>query len=323
MPEKHPALSVLIVAFKSRGFIEDCLNSVVQACGELPHEILLIDNGRDGTEAFVRENFPKVRVVRSQGNVGFGQANNILATHADPTSRYLLLVNPDTRLDRGAVNAILSAADTDPDYVALGGQMQTPDGSPSAASVVRLPTVWRMVLGAVALANWANARSRAVASRGEILRVEAVSGGFLLIQREEWDRLSGFDESYFLYGEDIDLCYRIAKAGGKIGLVPTARVYHNIGSGDFYSPNRTRYKVTANAHFANRHFTPLKRRVFKTALWLRCWIRWLIGSIMGWLPGPMARKLKALGEAFRSPALKPSSWMNGFESDGADPRQAR
>ncbi|MEL7318522.1 MAG: glycosyltransferase family 2 protein [Pseudomonadota bacterium] len=323
MPEKYPVLSVLIVAFNSRGLIEECLSSVVQACGDLPHEVLLIDNGGDGTEALVREKFPDVRIVASRGNVGFGQANNILATHANPTSRFLLLVNPDASLDPSAVNAMVSAADTHPDYVALGGQMQTPDGSPSAASVVRLPTVWRMVLGAMGLANWTNARDLAANSHGEVLRVEAVSGGFLLILRDKWDKLGGFDETYFLYGEDVDLCRRIGQLNGMIGLVPRAKVHHDVGSGDFYSPNRTRYKVTANAHFANRHFGPIRRRVFKTVLWLRCWIRWLIGSIFGRLPGPTARRLKALGKAFRSPARNPASWIDGFDSEGADPRRTR
>ncbi|MEO0420081.1 MAG: glycosyltransferase family 2 protein [Pseudomonadota bacterium] len=321
MPEKPPVLSVLIVAFNSRGFIKDCLDSVAQACADLQHEVLLIDNGEDGTETLVRERFPEVRIIASRGNVGFGQANNILAAHADPATHFLVLINPDARLEIGAINAMLSAADTRPDYVALGGQMHTPDGSPSAASVVKLPTVWRMTLGAVGLANWVNTHSATDPLKSKVQRVDAISGGFLLMRPKDWNRLGGFDETYFLYGEDVDLCCRIGQSGGKVGLVPTARVYHNVGSGDFYSPARTRYKVTANAHFANRHFGPLKRRAFKIALWMRCWIRWLLGSILGGLPGPTARRLKALGQAFRSPATNPASWINGFESEGADPRR--
>ncbi|MEM7703263.1 MAG: glycosyltransferase family 2 protein [Pseudomonadota bacterium] len=322
MPENAPVISILIVAFNSRPFIEHCLASVSHACGDLPHEVLLIDNGLDGTEAFVRERFPKVRIIASRGNVGFGQANNILAAHADPDSRFLVLVNPDVRLESGAIAALVRAADTHPDYVALGGQMQTPDGSPSAASIVRLPTVWRMTLGAIGIANWANARSLADPAQQEVQRVEAISGGFLLLRPEDWKRLGGFDETYFLYGEDIDLCHRIGLLNGKIGLVPSARVHHDVGSGDFYSPARTRYKVTANAHFANQHFGPVKRRAFKAALWIRCWIRWLLGLLLGRLPSQKALRLRALGNAFRLPAVNPASWVHGFDSEGSDPRRA-
>jgi len=321
MSRQAPVVSLLIVAYNSLDFIEACLSSLPLASADHAYEVLLIDNGDGRTAAFVSENFPDVRIIPSVGNVGFGQGNNILAKRVDPASNHFVLINPDTRLDAGAISALVNAAEAHPEYAALGGQIRTPDGSPSAASVIALPSVSRMALGAIGLANWAASRRASTSITKEVSIVEAVSGGFMLVRRDVWLELGGFDETFFLYGEDVDLCRRIALSGGKIGLVPGATVHHDVGSGDFYSPIRTRYKVLANAHFANRHFSPLRRWVFKTALWLRCAIRFGLGSLFGPIRGARSTKLGALGRAFREPALNPLGWMDGYDGKGTDPRR--
>lgn len=320
MSRQAPVVSLLIVAYNSLDFIEACLSTVPAASANHAYEALLIDNGDGRSAAFVGENFPDVRIIPSVGNVGFGQGNNILAKRADPASKHFILINPDVRLDAGAISALVDTADAHPDYAALGGQIRTPDGSPSAASVIALPSVSRMALGAIGLANWAASRREPASITKEVHSVEAISGGFMLVRRDAWIELGGFDKTFFLYGEDVDLCQRIAQSGGKIGLVPGATVHHDVGSGDFYSPIRTRYKVLANAHFANRHFSPLRRWVFKSMLWLRCVIRFGLGTFLGSMRGARAARLAALGRAFREPALNPLGWMDGFNGKGTDPR---
>lgn len=315
--KKAPIVSLLIVAYNSRDFINDCLSSVPAACGEIDYEILLIDNGNDHTQNFVRDLHPNVTVIPSRGNIGFGAGNNLLAKHTHPGTRYLIMVNPDTRLHAGSVRELVKAADAHQEYAALSGKIELPSGRPFAASFMAPPTVYRMALGAVGLADWAAARHRIVDERHEVIPVAAISGGYMLVRRNDWNTLHGFDETFFLYGEDIDLCHRIQKAGGRVGLVPGARVYHDVGSGEFYSPLRTRYKVIADAHFAKRHFGPFRRWAFMAALWLHCWIRFGAGTLLAWRGTRMAM----LAKAFREPALNPMGWMRGFASQGADPRR--
>lgn len=317
--QNRPLVSILVVAFNSRNYIDACLSSVPGACGEFAYQVLLVDNGTDQTSTLVQEVHPHVQVLPTRGNVGFGEANNRLAQHTDPGSQYLVLLNPDTRLHTDAITALVKAARDHPEYAALGGHMETPAGGPSAASSVVLPTVSRMALGAIGLADWAAARRRLPDAHMPVRQVEAVSGGFMLIRREAWERLRGFDESFFLYGEDVDLCHRISAAGMKIGSVSSARVHHDVGSGDYFSPVRTRYLIVANAHFANRHFGLVRRTAFKAALWLRCWVRFGLGAVLA-KPGS---RLDVMAKAYRDSALNPRGWMSGFDSPSADPRRRK
>lgn len=312
-----PTVSILIVAYNSRDFIAACLAAIPAACGNYPYEILLIDNGTDKSGEYVAAHFPHVRVVPSRGNVGFGEGNNILAAHSHPAAEYLLMLNPDTQLYPGAIAALIDVAKSNPAFAALGGIMEARADKASSVPLVALPSVHGMILGAVGLANRFAAGKVAIDDTAAVTAVEAINGGFMMLTRPIWETLGGFDDSFFLYGEDADLCHRIHQTGASIGLVPASRVHHDVGSGDFFSPVRTRFKIIANAHYANRHFGLPRRWAYKGALWVRCLARYAAGQAMG----KRSPKLAAMKEAFREPALNPGSWMQGFDSEGADPRR--
>ena len=147
--------------------------------------------------------------------------------------------------------------------------------------------------------------------------VEALHGGFLLVARSLWQDLGGLDASYFLYGEDVDLCKRVRNRGGRIGLVPASRIFHDVGSGDVFSPTRKRFSATGTAHYLRKHSSPAGARVSIGLLWMIHISRFVGGKVLS-MRGPRYRSMAA---GFAQNALKPWTWMGGFAGRGADPRR--
>lgn len=310
-------VSILVVAYNSRDFIADCLNAIPAACGDFRYEILLIDNGTDGTGDLVGSQFPDVKVVPSQGNVGFGQGNNILARHADPAAAHVLMLNPDTQVRPNAIANLIQVAHDYPQFGMLGGKMETPSDKPSSLPLVILPSLTSLLFGVVGLSNQ-YAKSQVPPDTQEpVVQVEAMNGGFMLVRRSLWDEVDGFDDSFFLYGEDADLCRRVTDAGSAIGLVKGSVVFHDVGSGSIFSPVRQRFKMIAEAHYANIHFRQPHRILFKGALWLQSLTRFLASKILSW----RGERYDAMAKAYQNVALKPWIWFGGFDTPDSDPRR--
>ena len=316
MDHTRPAVSILIVAYNSRGFIERCLASIPGGCGNTSFEVLLIDNGEDDTEGLVRDRFPHVRIVPRQGNVGYGMGNNILAAHAHLDSDMLIL-NPDTQVLPGAIEELVRSAQDHPEFGALSGVPTREDGKQGLLPLVALPSMRGVLYGIFGMAH-KNAQSKMVDSTKQgPLEMEVLSGFFVLIRRAAWNSVGGFDDSFFLYGEDTDLSFRLAQTGMKLGLVPTSQVKHDTGSGAHFSTTRQHFKMLGTAHYANKHFGPIKRNAFKLALWLQCLTKYLGSSLLK----NRGKRMASMADAFRMPALKPWRWYNGYQRTGADPRK--
>ncbi|WP_172970123.1 glycosyltransferase family 2 protein [Erythrobacter sp. THAF29] len=309
-----PALSILIVAYNSRHFIRDCIAAIPEACADVEHEVIMIDNGDDGTAALVEELYGNVRILPSRGNIGFGSACNMLA--AEARGRRLVLLNPDTIAFPGSIAALHQAAQKFPEFAAIGGASVDRTGhdpKPMLSALPRFSTVWRGMIGMTS--NDMNILSD---RDGSVFEVEAVNGGFCIIDAAVWRDLGGFDESFFLYGEDVDLSLRIAHLGKSIGYVPSARVFHDVGSGDFFSPASHRFKTIAAAHYANKHFSARRALAYKLVLWLHFLVRYAVGGILGFA----VSRYRSISRANRPVAFNPNCWWHGFKGKGADPRRS-
>lgn len=316
MDHTRPAVSILIVAYNSREFIERCLVSIPGGCGDASFEVLLIDNGQDDTEGMVRDRFPDIKIVPSQGNIGYGMGNNILAEHADPASD-LLILNPDTEVLPGAIQELARYAHEYPEFGALSGVPKRQGGEQTHLPLVALPSVKGVLYGVLGMAH-KNAQSKLVEqTRQGPFEMEVLSGFFVLIRRTAWNRVGGFDDSFFLYGEDTDISLRLAKSGAKLGLVPTSQVDHDTGSGAHFSATRQHFKMLGTAHYANKHFGPLKRTAYKLILWLQCLTKYLGSRLLK----SRGERMASMADAFRMPALRPWRWYNGYKAKGADPRK--
>ncbi len=253
------SLSVIIVSYNVRYYLEQCLRSVAKASSGLDVEVLVVDNdSTDNTVESLEPLFPQVRFMRAGGNLGFSRANNLALKEA--SGRYVLFLNPDTIVAEGVLSDCIRFMDNHPQAGAAGVRMINRDGSFARESRRSVPTPF------VSLCKMTGLCSLLPKSRVfgryysgyldpmEANRIEIVSGAFMFVRREALERTGGFDESFFMYGEDVDLSYRILKEGFENWYIPVP-VLHYKGE----STNKTSYryaKVFYNAMliFFNKHF---------------------------------------------------------------------
>ena len=299
-----PVLSILVVAYNSQAIIGDCLASIPAACTRYAYEVLLIDNGDGATADLVAAQFPQVRIVPSQGNVGFAAGNNLLAAQAK--GQFLLLLNPDVVLLPVAIDLLLDATQTYPGAAAWGGVTLDREGRPDLGNTVHVPSLREMA---------SRTLGRSIAARRQTIgfdedtRVDVLSGSFVMFARTAWDEVGGLDDRYFLYCEEVDLFYRLAQRGYGFWRVGAARGYHYIGHGEALSAKRMLYRAAGNMQFARLHWPKGKQHFAVLLTWLGAWQRLIVGRLIGrWVP-----RLGQVGECHRDIALHPSQWRHGYD----------
>ena len=304
MSKIAPEMSVLIVGFNSASHLPACLKSITDAAQKHSFDVVYVDNGTDDSSAIVRQAFPAAKIVRSRGNIGFARANNLLAENA--SSPLLLLLNPDTQLFSGAIDELIKAAQVDSRYGILGGATFLDKTRLQPMPMIELPNASTIVRGFWPRHSHPSDQNAA----GGIQEVSAVSGGFMLVRREVWDQLDGFDERFFLYGEDLDLCQCAAKRGWKVGLVADAAIFHDIGSGEAHSKQRQLLQARGTATYHRKHFPTLLARTNLILMWLNFVIRAIGATVLS----PFSRRFAAMARALIPLAAKPWVWMRGYSS---------
>lgn len=254
-------MAAVVVSYNSRSHLERCLASLRD---DGVTDVVVVDNGStDGSDEVVRT--AGATWVESGGNVGYGRAANLGAARPEVASaRYLLICNPDTEVRPGTVAVLASALDEAADLGAVGPRLVNPDGSlyPSARTFPSLvDAVGHGLLGLVAPQNRFTRRYRLLDwDHAQPARVDWVSGAFFLVRRDAWDAVGGFDPAYFMYMEDVDLCWRLGRAGWAVGYEPGGEVMHTQGVSADLHP----YRMLAAHHrsmwlFARRTSTGLRR----------------------------------------------------------------
>ncbi len=228
-----PNVSVIIVNWNSHEFLRQCLRTVFQYAGDLRIEIIVIDNASyDGSEPMVRSEFPKVIFIQGDENVGFARANNAAAMQAN--GRNLLFLNPDTEVSDGTIETMVRFIDATPEAGAVGCRLLNTDGSLQTSCIQPFPTILNQILDAEALRRllpesplWgtrAFLRDPAIPAE-----VEAISGACLLVRRDTFLEVGRFTEAYFMYAEDIDLCFKLKGAGKHNYYLGNVSVVHHGG----------------------------------------------------------------------------------------------
>jgi len=235
-----PDVSVVIVLYNTADLIAPCLRSVQDSRGA-SLEVFVVDNASsDGGAAIVRERFPSVRLVENSLNRGFGAANNQVLEQC--AGRYIVLLNPDTEATPRAFRRMADWMDASPGVGLAGPTVNNPDGS-------RQDTVSRAYPGQKRTAG------ELAGLPGEIA---CVMGACQIVRTELMRNLGGFDEEFFLYGEDQDLCLRIRKEGYRIGHVGDAVILHHGGKSERGSlpADVLRKKAAAEYLFYRKHYRP-------------------------------------------------------------------
>ena len=310
-------LTVIIVSYQTCALTLRAIEAALAQQGP-DVEVIVVDNAStDGTAAAIARQFPQVRLMGQDSNLGFARANNLAARAA--RGRFLLLLNPDTVALPGAFAEITGFADLWPHAMIWGGRVVDSDGRTNPRSCARRPTLWSVIAQAAGLAAlWPglpifNPEAMPGWDRDEMRHVDIVIGCFLLIRREDWHRLGGFDPAYFMFGEDVDLCLRATRAGAQPAITPRAMIRHEEGASQPRAPREAQL-LAARIRLVRRHLPPLHRAPAVWAVRLGVILRLACCALTAPLPGRPAH-LARMRQVWAMRGL----WWNGY---GDPPRTA-
>lgn len=226
-------LSVVIVSYKVKHYLEQCLLSLKRALDGIESEIYVVDNhSDDGTVEFITARFPEINFISSNHNLGFSRANNVAIRHC--MGEYVLLLNPDTIVGEQAIKDVLTFMDAHPKAGGTGVMMLRADGMKAMESRRGLPTPMTSFYKMSGLCARYPAHRRfgryymGYLSWDKPERIEVMSGAFCMLRHEAISKVGALDEDFFMYGEDIDLSYRLLKGGYDNWYYP-ARILHYKG----------------------------------------------------------------------------------------------
>lgn len=272
-------LSIVIVNYNVRYFLEQCLHSVEEAITGLDAEVFVVDNNSvDGSNEMVASKFPWVKLIANKDNVGFSKANNqaIKIARGD----YVLLLNPDTVLEHDTLVKCVSFMDEHPDAGGLGIKMVDGKGQFLPESKRGLPTpgvAFYKIFGLSTLFPRSKVFGKyhlGYLDNDKTHQVDILSGAFMMLRKETLDKTGLLDETFFMYGEDIDLSYRITKAGYKNYYFPEARIIHYKGESTKKSSiNYVFVFYNAMIIFAKKHFSQSNARLFSLLIHIAIYLR--------------------------------------------------
>lgn len=262
----YPALvSVLIISYNTRELTLKSISTLLENT-HAPLNLIVLDNASlDGSADAIDREYPEIRLIRSTENLGFAKANNEAAKHA--RGRYLLLLNPDTEVLPGAIDHLLEFAIATPEAGIWGGRTLFADHAENPSSCWRTQTLWSLTVQALGL-SWIGRSSRILNPErinvGRLTKpspVDIVSGCLLMIERELFLQLQGFNLEYFMYGEDADLCLRARKHGANPMVTPKATIVHHGGASENVPADKLVRLLIAKMQLLRHHWSPLKLKL--------------------------------------------------------------
>jgi GT2 family glycosyltransferase len=258
--KSNSTIAIIIISFNVEKLLKECLDSIYRETKSARFEIWVIDNNsRDNSVQMLKQSFPEVRLIENDENLGFTRANNQAIRRCQ--SDYVLLLNPDTLIQEGTIDKMVRFMDEHPDVGVSGCRVLNEDGSLQLACRRSIPSPSVAFFRLTGLSRLFP-RSKVMAKYNltyldpmQTHEVDAVSGAFLLIRREVIDKIGLLDETFWIYGEDIDWCIRAKRAGWKVMYYPEARILHYKGVGCSTNNRKTSYEFYRAMYlFHKKHF---------------------------------------------------------------------
>lgn len=254
-------LSIIIVNYNVKEFLLNLLDSLYKALENYESEIIVVDNASDdGSAEAVRSRFPNVSLIANKNNVGFGAANNQALEIAK--GKYIVLINPDTIVKEDTFTKLIDFLEKNPQAGMVSCKVLNPDGTLQLACRRSFPGPWTSFTKITGLSKLFP-KSKLFAKynltyldENETYEVDAISGSFMMMRREVYEKTKGFDPQFFMYGEDLDLCYRTQQEGYKVFYVHTTEIIHYKGESTKRSSiDETKVFYDAMYLFVRKHFS--------------------------------------------------------------------
>lgn len=268
-------LAVIVVSTNEARWLSTCLSSVFEHAGEISIDIVVADNeSTDGTRELVEAEFPQARVVTC-ANHGFGHANNRGFETTD--SRYVLFLNPDTEILEGTFAELVADLDRR-EEIGLIGVRQVAADHVLFPTIRRFPSVSRFFFEALGSerfplrASWLGERELDMTRYDQDVACDWTSGSFMLVRREALASVGGFDERFFIFSEEVDLCLRIRQAGWDIRHIPKMTILHHFNKVGV-SPRIVAQTMFARQQYLRKHFSRSARLACTGAMFLQLGLR--------------------------------------------------
>lgn len=270
-------LSIVIVNYNVKEFLLNLLQSLRRSLENIDSEIIVVDNAStDGAGQAIKESYPEVIFIQNKKNLGFGAANNIGLEEA--RGEFILLINPDTIVKEDTLSLMLDFFEKNPEAGMAGCKVLNPDGSLQLPCRRGFPGPWTSFCKVTGLSK-IFPKSKLFAkynltylNEDATYEVDAISGAFMMFRRKVYEKVGGFDSAFFMYGEDLDLCYRTQKAGFKIFYVHSTQIIHYKGeSAKRSSIDETKLFYDAMSIFVKKHFSSyiIVEAILRAAIILR------------------------------------------------------
>lgn len=275
-------LSIIIVSWNAKAYLEECLQSLLDTPPLRCMEIIVVDNAStDGSPEMVESNYPQVKLIRSGENLGFARANNLAVRES--RGKYISLVNSDVKVLPGCLDRLADYLDQNPAVGNAGPRVLNPDLT-MQSTCRRFPGIWNNLCTATGLAT-AFRKNRFFSGEhmfffphDRVLEVDVLVGCFWMMRREAVNQVGLLDESFFMYGEDVDWCRRCWKTGWKVMFVPTGVAIHHRGGSSASQPvSLAVTQQTSIFHYWWKHHGSLGVLAIQSIFLLRYGFRYLFG----------------------------------------------
>jgi N-acetylglucosaminyl-diphospho-decaprenol L-rhamnosyltransferase len=277
-----PDVSIIILSWNTCDLLEECLNFATRAAEDLDVEIIVVDNAStDGSQAMVRCKFPDVRLIANQENLGFARGNNQALALCE--GHYALLLNSDAFAMPGSIQALVRLADAQPRAGIVGAQLLNPDRS-FQASYTFFPNLWQEFLilsgvGRLLYGRWYPSHGPEEDKGPQ--PVDYVEGACMLARREAFEDVSGLDEGYFMYSEEVDWCYAMREKGWQVWYQPEAKVVHLGGASS--QSRRVRREADlyrSRVRFFRKHYGDVAAELLKLQIFTLTAIKIIVHKLL-------------------------------------------
>jgi GT2 family glycosyltransferase len=287
-------VSIIIVSWNAKQYLLNCLNSLIDTADGYSQEIIVVDNASsDGSAEMVEKDFPQVKLIRNEENLGFAKANNIGIKES--TGRYVCLINSDVVVLDNCVKRMIEFMDNHLKAGMAGPKVLNPDRT-LQVSCRHFPSIWNNLCQAIGL-NKVFPKSVFFSepfmnywSHDSVRSIDVLTGCFWMVRRKSLDDVGLLDESFFFYGEDIDWCKRFQKAGWDVMFNPDAQAIHFGGASSANAPIRFYIELQkADLHYWEKHYGSIGRACYAMIILLRHLLR-IVAMAFHFIIFPSKRK---------------------------------